>query len=419
MTLTERLNEYRATRAEKISAAQKLIEDGKLDEAHAVKDEISGLNSSISTIEELIKASEEGSEPMEPTPKVKAETPFSCLGEQLRAIYDAATTQRVDKRLTQINASVLGSNEGVGADGGFAVQTDFAGQILETAVQNSELINRVDRYTVSANSNSARYLMIDETDVSASVFGGVQMYWSSEGATVAASRPKFAEMKIDLEKMMGFAYATDELLQDAAFMSGFFGRAFSLAAERLLTEAIISGDGSGKPLGILNSGALITVAKDTNQSAGTLTGKNIINMWQRALPKNRSNMIWVCHPDLESEFATLSIDNGKDSKFLWNPEGGLRALDYQTILNRPVIFDDNCSAVGSAGDILLIDPKEYILLQKGTVKQDWSIHVAFLTDQQCFRVVFRCNGAPKRSAPVKIKNSANTRSPFVTLAARA
>ena len=93
-------------------------------------------------------------------------------------------------------------------------------------------------------------------------------------------------------------------------------------------------------------------------------------------------------------------------------------LDYQSILNRPVVFDDNCSAVGSKGDIMLIDPKEYMLLQKGSVKQDWSMHVAFLTDQNCFRIIFRCNGAPKKNKPVKIKNSSNTRSPFVTLAAR-
>ena len=70
------------------------------------------------------------------------------------------------------------------------------------------------------------------------------------------------------------------------------------------------------------------------------------------------------------------------------------------------------------GDVMLVDPMQYILLSKGTAKQDWSIHVEFLTDQNCFRMVFRCNGAPKVTQPLKIKNSAKTRSPFVALAAR-
>lgn len=65
------------------------------------------------------------------------------------------------------------------------------------------------------------------------------------------------------------------------------------------------------------------------------------------------------------------------------------------------------------------EPRELgILLTKGTVKQDWSIHVEFLTDQNCFRVVYRCNGAPKVNKPLTIKNSSKTRSPFVALADR-
>ena len=68
--------------------------------------------------------------------------------------------------------------------------------------------------------------------------------------------------------------------------------------------------------------------------------------------------------------------------------------------------------------MLLADLKQYMLLRKGTARQDWSMHVEFLTDQQCFRMVLRCSGTPKTTAPVTLKNSKRTRSPFVTLAAR-
>ena len=88
------------------------------------------------------------------------------------------------------------------------------------------------------------------------------------------------------------------------------------------------------------------------------------------------------------------------------------------LLNKPVLFEDICSALVTAGYNMLVDPYMYILLTKGTIKQDWSIHVEFLTDQNCFRVVYRCNGAPKVSKPLKIKNSTKTRSPFVALADR-
>lgn len=112
------------------------------------------------------------------------------------------------------------------------------------------------------------------------------------------------------------------------------------------------------------------------------------------------------------------MKKGSTSKFLWDPEGGLRSFDTQRVLNKPVVFDQNCSPVGTAGDVMLIDPKQYILLSKGTVRQDWSIHVEFLTDQSCFRMVFRCNGAPKVNTTLTIKNSLKARSPFIALADR-
>lgn len=417
MDFAKVLNDLRRQKADKLAQAEQLLGEGKVDEAAAIDAELNSLCKQISTTENLMRRSQEQAEPLpdgEAQDKGGEVRPFRSLGEQLQAVVNAAKTHTVDKRLLQVNNAVKGSSEGVDADGGFAVQEDFAGQILETAVSTGDILSRVDSYTVGANSNAARWLMVDETDVSASVFGGVQMYWASEGATVAASRPKFKELKLDLEKMMGFAYATDELLQDAAFMTGFFGTAFTVAANRLLEDAIICGDGSGKPKGILGSGALIAVDAESNQKAGTMNAQNILKMWSRALVSNRKNMVWLMHPDLEDQLPQLMLGD----KLIWMPEGGISGAQYQTILGRPVLFNDNCQAVGTKGDVLLADLKQYMLLKKGTAKQDWSMHVEFLTDQMCFRMVLRCNGMPKVTAPITLKNSTRTRSPYVTLAAR-
>lgn len=422
------LNELRVKKAGMVTEAENLLTAGKFEEMKVKNADISNLNTQIAEVENLMQLSQNRAEPLpgeggDPDDKGAAKSenkkrgPFNSLGEQLQAIRNAKSGV-VDKRLIEVNNAALGANEGTGADGGFAIQEDFAGAILESCVQQSELLGSLDTYTLSAAANSMRYLMIDETDISASVFGGVQMYWTSEAAAVGASKPKFKEMKMDVEKMMGMAYATEELLSDAPFMTGFFGTAFSLAADRLLTASVIAGDGVGKPKGILHSPALITVAKGTNQAKGTITGENVIKMQARALPKFRQNLRWLMHPDLEEQLPYLSITQGDTTKFLWNPEGGLGGFDTQRVLNKPVIFDDNCSAVGEVGDLMLVDPKQYLLLKKGTARQDWSMHVEFLTDQMAFRVVFRCNGASKVSAPVTIKNSTITRSPFVALAAR-
>ena len=427
MDFMEKITELRAKKAQLLTEAEGLVTDGKITEASAISDQMEAINTQIAGLEKLAKASREAAEPVydgalhggKPADSGKEENkPFASVGEQLRAIYNFRKNHVEDKRLQKVNNAVLGSNEGSGADGGFALQTDFAGMIMESAVQQSPLLNRLDRYTCSSSANAMRWVSADETDVSKSVFGGVQMYWASEGAAVAASKPQFREMKMDLEKMMGFLYCTDEMLEDAAFMTSFASSSFTLAGDRLLTESVICGDGVGKPLGFLHSKALITVAKEQSQAAGTFLGANAIKMQARAMPRNRDRLVWLMHPDVEEQLPTLAIQSGEAAKFLWNPEGGLGNFDTQRVLNKPVLFEDSCSPLGTAGDILLVDPFMYILLTKGTVKQDWSIHVEFLTDQSCFRVVFRCNGAPKVNKPLTIKNSTKTRSPFVALADR-
>lgn len=425
MDFMEKIAELRAEKAGLLSKAEELVNAGKYAEADAVTEQMAGINASIKSIEALASESRDAAKGAgEQSVRSSAgssqgETKlFNSLGEQLSAIYNFRKNHIEDRRLQKVNNAVLGTNEGTGADGGFAIQTDFAGMILESAFERSPLLSRMDRFTCSRSANAMRWVQVDETDISKSVFGGVQMYWASEGSTVAASKPQFREMKLDLEKMMGFAYCTEEMLEDAAFMSGFFGTAFSLAADQLLGESVISGDGVGKPLGILSSKALITVAKEADQEAGTFTGKNALSMLSRAMPRGRERLVWLMHPDMEELLPTLAIENGGTSKFLWDPEGGLGNFDTQRVLGKPVLFDQNCGAPGTVGDVLLIDPKQYILLSKGTARQDWSIHVEFLTDQSCFRMVFRCNGAPKVSRPLTIKNSQKPRSPFVALADR-
>lgn len=345
---------------------------------------------------------------------------FSNFGEQLKAVRSAAMGM-VDERLLRMNAesrAALGNQESVGDDGGFAVQTDFAGQMMESAISAGELLSRVDNYTVSANSNGAKVMAIDETDVTSTVFGGVQVYWAAEAASVTATKPKFREIDLQLKKLMGVAYATDELLQDTNFMSQLYMRAFTTAIQRTLEGTIVSGDGVGKPTGILQSGALVTVAKENAQTADTVVFQNIQKMWGRMLSRNRANAVWLMHPDVEEVLPFMKFDVGTGGVPVYLPPTGLSGDGYSTLYSRPIISIDHCSAIGDVGDIMLIDPSQYWLITKGGVQAATSIHVQFLTGEQCFRFVFRANGEPKQNSAITIKNSANIRSAFITLAAR-
>jgi len=67
---------------------------------------------------------------------------------------------------------------------------------------------------------------------------------------------------------------------------------------------------------------------------------------------------------------------------------------------------------------MLLDLSQYALIEKGGIQAASSIHVAFLTDEQVFRFVYRVDGQSLWNAPLTPFQSANTLSPFVVLDAR-
>lgn len=75
-------------------------------------------------------------------------TPFSSLGEQLKAIYSFRKGGVRDERLEKINAAA-GVNGTTGADGGFLLQEDFAGAHHGQRGAVLSAAEPTDRYTCS------------------------------------------------------------------------------------------------------------------------------------------------------------------------------------------------------------------------------------------------------------------------------
>ena len=76
----------------------------------------------------------------------------------------------------------------------------------------------------------------------------------------------------------------------------------------------------------------------------------------------------------------------------------------------------NC---GNFWNITALDLSQYVLIEKGGVRGDVSMHLKFDTAELAFRWILRNDGQPLWNAPLTpASNSANTLSPFVALAAR-
>ena len=357
-------------------------------------------------------------EPTKLNPENKEES-FGSFGEQLMAVVEAARGGgKVDPRLT---TRALGLSEGVPSAGGFLVQTDFSTELLKRVYQTGVLASRCRKIPISANANGIKINGIDEsTRVSGSRWGGLQTYWLSEAGTKYSSKPKFRQIELSLNKLIGLCYATDELLQDTAALESIITQAFSEEFGFVIDDAIVNGTGAGQPLGVLNSGALVTVGAEAGQPAATILTENIVKMWARMWARSRPNAVWFINQNIEPQLFTMSLAVGIGGIPVYMPANGLSGSPYASLMGRPVIAIEQCQTLGTLGDIILADMSQYILADKGGMQTAQSIHVQFTTDESVFRFVYRVDGQPIwNSALTPYKGTvANSLSPFVVLATR-
>jgi len=195
----------------------------------------------------------------------------------MMAVMNAGIPGRVtDPRLHNIRGAATGMGELVPSDGGFLVQTDFATELLQDVFETGILASRCRRIPISSNSNRMVINGVDETSRASTRYGGVLGYWLDEGGTLTPSKPKFRRIELVLKKLIGLCYSTDELMDDAAALEGIIRQSFAGEFGFLIDNAIINGSGAGQPLGILNSGCLVSVSAEGGQKAATIVAENVI-----------------------------------------------------------------------------------------------------------------------------------------------
>jgi HK97 family phage major capsid protein len=436
MNLRELL-EKRAKLAADARALLKKAEDEKRDLTAEEKTEWDRIMVEVKTLGEQIERAQQMTgieaelsrslgepikpEPIQPTQQAAVgKGPFRSFGEQLQAVAKFAKSngRDVDQRLFEVRA--LGLNEAIPSEGGFLVQTDFQSELIKRTYETGALARLCRKIRVSAGANGVKLNAIDETSrVAGSRWGGVIGYGLNEAGTKLASKPKFRQIDLYLQKLIGVCYSTDELLQDAAALEDVIMQAFPEEFGFLMDEAILNGTGAGQPLGIRPSPAIVTVNKEAGQAADTVVIENISKMWSRMWAPSRKTAVWLINQDVEPQLDLLSVPAGAFGMPVYMPPGGLSEAPYGRLKGRPVMVIEHCETLGDLGDIVLADFGQYVLADKDDIQTATSIHVQFMTDETTFRFVYRVDGEPVWNAPLTPAKGTNTLSPFVQLQARA
>ena len=393
-------------------------------------DEVDGLRAILDTREREERLRKEMEAPAnaplsKPRPQGAKDEPrdqrkdrFPTFGHQLVAAVRAGTPGgQVDPRLLNIRAAT-GLGETTPSDGGFLVQTDFSSELLQQVYQTGILAPRCRRMQISGNANSIKINGVDETSRASTRSGGIIGYWKDEAALKTASKPKFRQIELSLKKLIGLCYATDELLADAAALESFIRQAFVAEFGFLIDDAIINGTGAGQPLGILNSGCLVSVAKETGQKAASVVFENVVKMYSRIFPQSLPNSVWLINQNIQPQLFAMSLAVGTGGVPVYMPAGGVSQAPYGTLFGRPVIPIEQAATLGTVGDIIFADLGGYILAEKGGIQSDMSIHVQYLYDESVFRFVLRLDGQPERASALTPYKGSDTLSHFVALATR-
>ncbi len=341
---------------------------------------------------------------------------YKNLGEQLLDIMamttDAPGAARARERHQQVVNAASGGNTTSGVDGGYLVETDKSADIMTSAIETGVLASRCTRHPISANADSFAYLAADDRNRSDGKVNGISVYRKAEADEMANSgKAKLKERELRVEDMYALVYVTNRMLRDAASMAEYIKRNVRQQLAFKLDREIWQGSGAGECLGVTNSPIVVSVAKESNQTAATIVAENVVKMLGR-FRGDLARACWFINQDALPQLPLLKV-----------ADQPVYSLDFRkyplgTLFGMPVVPIEFCSTVGQKHDILLGDFSQYLLIQKGGIEEAESMHVKFITDEMAFRFIARNNGQPIHDAPITPLNGSNTLSPFVTLDAR-
>ena len=289
-------------------------------------------------------------------------------------------------------------------------------EVLQIGLERS-LVRANGPLVLPMSTDTLNMPRIDDTSHASNVFGGILAYWTEETGTKTSSEPKWGNCKLSAHELSGYTRASNSLIADSAIaLEAFLKRGFGEAWAYYEDDAFINGNGVGQPLGILNSGALISVTRQAN----TIVRYNdLVNLYSRMFPESRSKAVWFLNHEVLPQIMVAGAGNvaqASGHNLIWiNRNQGAAEAIPGTIFGRPFFVTEKMAALGSAGDIGFFDISYYIIGDRSGLAIDSSSHVGFTSNTTYWRFTLRVDGQPWLASPLTPKNGSNTIGPFVAL----
>jgi HK97 family phage major capsid protein len=300
-----------------------------------------------------------------------------------------------------------------GAAGGYTVPPEFYQGLMQLIAEQVFVRPRAFVLPMAGATLQIPYLDVT-TAQSAGVspfFGGVQMTWTAEAQTRTETEPQFKQMELKAWELSGYSVSSNVLLQDSVVgLEKFLMTLFAGAIGWFEEYAFLQGNGSGKPQGMVTAGASVPV---TRQGANLVQFADVANMWSKLLPASWATAVWAFSPSVVPQL--LQLKDGNNRAIFISIDQGITRTPTWSLLGRPAFATEKLPALGTRGDLVLIDPSLYVIGDRMQIEVAASEHVNFLKNQMTWRVVERVDGQPWLDKPVTLQDGATQVSPFVVL----
>ena len=209
---------------------------------------------------------------------------------------------------------------GTDSEGGYLVPDEYERTLVE-ALEEENIFRQMAK--VIKTSSGDRKIPVVASKGTAS--------WIDEEGAYPESDDSFGQVSIGAYKLGTMIKVSEELLNDSVFdLQSYISREFARRIGAKEEEAFFTGDGKGKPLGVLaaTGGAETGV---TAASATAVTADELMDLYYSLKSPYRKKSVWVLNDSTIKAIRKLKDNNGQ---YLWQPS--LVAGTPDMILGRPI-----------------------------------------------------------------------------------
>lgn len=273
-----------------------------------------------------------------------------------------------------IDMNVMNALEvGTDSEGGYIVPEEFETMLIAKLQDINAFRPLVNTITTASDRN---------IPVEASIPTAT---WTAEEAAYTESDPAFGRVVLSSHKLGVITKVSEELLQDAFFdvasyLAGAFAKAFGIAEE----SAIVNGDGSGKPTGIIQG----TTANVSLAGAAAITTDELFDIYHTLTRPYRSSATWLFN---DSTVKLIRKLKDADNQYLWQP--GLQAGQPDRLLNRPIVASTAMPAA-TTGNVSVVfgDMRSYTIADRSNRVMQRLNELYAANGQVGFRMFERLDG---------------------------